>query len=130
MNDAERMMDAHGGLEQTPKQWHGIKGYPKAGKNSGSGVRVEIKRFATLPESIKQDTVLLYFLLGGGTMAYKMPMNTAAYTDRSKIDDQNCANCPFAYRRVVDGKVICSQVRGEIKLMGWCKLHPKNRREA
>lgn len=80
-----------------------------------------IERFMKLPKKVRDWKPLLYYVLGSGTPPYKMSKKDSAYTDNS-TKKQNCANCIFTYIKYVENKPICSQIRGTIKLQGWCKL--------
>lgn len=95
--------------------------YPDAGKNASPEINKKIEDFRNLSDEEKSNKPLLYFILGDGTPAYKMDRSDAEYTDNSK-GEQNCANCEFSYQKVATGRYICSQLSGEIKLEGWCRL--------
>lgn len=95
--------------------------YPNAGKNAPKEVRKAINRFKKLPQDKKNNTVLLYWLLGSGTPEYKMPKDKADYKTEPQ-GDQVCGNCQFAYVETDGDKHICSKVRGPIELGAWCKL--------
>jgi hypothetical protein len=95
--------------------------YPDAGKNADPDVRLAIKYFRSLPASVRAKKPLLYWLLGSGTPPYKMSKKDSRYTHQP-VKGQKCSNCRFAYQRVVDKKIICSQIEGEIKPSHWCRL--------
>ncbi len=95
--------------------------YSKAGVNAPPGVKAAIAQFRALPEKLKYNQVLLYFLLGSGTMPYKMSQVDSNYQPTPR-GLQNCANCEMAYRHVASGRFICSQIEGEIRPEGWCRL--------
>lgn len=80
-----------------------------------------IEKFLKEPEKLRANKPLLYYVLGSGTPPYKMSKKDSLYSDKS-INNQKCSNCIFTYIKYVDKTVICSQIRGTIKLGGWCKL--------
>lgn len=80
-----------------------------------------IESFHEKPKAFRDKKPLLYYVLGSGTPPYKMSKEASAYVDKSS-GKQNCANCIFAFQSVVKKTVICSQIRGKIRLAGWCKL--------
>lgn len=80
-----------------------------------------IDKYDELPDSKKDKTPLLYFILNSGTPDFKMSRERAGYVNKTD-GKQKCSNCRFAYQKVINGKVICSQIRGGIDLDGWCKL--------
>lgn len=96
--------------------------YPDAGVNAQPEVQKAIERWRALPDEEKESQPLLYWLLGDGTPPYKMSKKDSQYTDKSTVRDQRCANCQFAYQNNSDGNYICSQIRDDIKPLGWCKL--------
>lgn len=69
----------------------------------------------------KNQVPLLYMLLGSGTPPLKMSKPDAAYQERP-VGQQRCGNCSSAYRNLVTGDLICSQVSSEISENGWCRL--------
>jgi hypothetical protein len=96
--------------------------YPEAGENAPDLIQQAIQRFhEEVPDDRKEDTPLLYWLLGDGTPSYKMSKPDSDYAEEPK-GEQKCGNCEYAYQEVVTGKLICSKVRGEIKLEHWCRL--------
>lgn len=108
--------------------------YPIAGEEGAHPkVREAIDEFHSLPETAKRDLPLLWYLLGeGGTPPYKMSKADSDYTDESPYQ-ATCANCSFAYLRVVPDVLICSQIRGELDSQGWCRLwepYPEDVKEA
>ena len=102
----------------------GIEGYPEAGLNPETQIEVQeaLRRWATMPPEERGDIPLLYWLLGSGTPPYKMSREESEYTDQSTVEGQTCANCEFAYKKVVRDQFICSQIRDDIQPKGWCKL--------
>lgn len=98
-------------------------GYPDAPhEDAPPEVKQAVERWRKeVPESEKEDTALLYWLLGTGTPEYKFGKEDVDYKERP-VDGMNCANCEYAYREVVSGKMICSQIRGEVKGEHWCRL--------
>ena len=80
-----------------------------------------IEDFMREPKSLRDKKPLLYYILGSGTPLYKMSKKDSGYVDYSS-KKQKCSNCVFTYIKYVDNKPICSQIRGTIKLSGWCKL--------
>lgn len=98
--------------------------YPNAGQNAPAGVQQSIDQFRRLPVLQKKDLPLLYFLLGSGngTPPYKMDPGDAAYTARSAVSGQECANCSRSYLHVKSGGYICDQISGFIQPKAWCRL--------
>jgi len=80
-----------------------------------------IEKFCKEPKKLRDNKPLLYYVLGTGTPPYKMSKKESMYSDKS-INNRKCSNCIFTYIKYVDKKPICSQIRGTIKLGGWCKL--------
>jgi len=99
-----------------------IFGYPDADKTVQPEVKKAIERWYKLSDEEKLAQPLLYWLLGTGTPAFKMNKDDSKYTDKSKIK-QNCGGCQFAYRNNSNGNFICSKIRGDINLDGWCRLY-------
>lgn len=95
--------------------------YKEAYDNAPAEVKAAIERFMRKPKAFRDNKPLLYFILGSGTPPYKMSKKDSLYADKS-INKQNCGNCIFTYIKHVENKPICSQIRGTIKLAGWCKL--------
>lgn len=95
--------------------------YLEAYNKAPIDTKKEIEKFMNLPKKVRDGKPLLYHILGSGTPPYKMSKKDSLYVDLS-IKKQNCANCIFTYIKYVDKKPICSQIRGTIKLSGWCKL--------
>ncbi len=100
----------------------GVSGYPDAGEQAPAPVKKVIRDWSRLPSDVQEREPLLYYLLGGGTDAFKMDPEIAEYTDESQKSDQQCANCEFSYQKVSNGRYLCSQIRGWIQPPGWCKL--------
>lgn len=94
--------------------------YPEAGQNASEYIKKSISEFHQLPDEVKATTPLLYYILGSGTPPYKMTQEDTEYTNEPLNTTQTCANCEFAYQKVITGKYICSQIRDEIKPQGWC----------
>lgn len=95
--------------------------YPKAGVNASRYVQKAIQEFRKLPNDVKGQKPLLYWLLGSGTPPYKMTKKDSAYQGKS-YRGQNCNNCRFTFMRWVNEELICSQIQGNIELDHWCKL--------
>ncbi len=81
-----------------------------------------VERFRGLPAGYRDEHVLLWWLLGESTQVFKMSKPDADYREKTPVRGQTCDNCIFAFKRVVDGKYICSQMRGFIKPKAWCRL--------
>ena len=96
--------------------------YADTGQKAPPEVQQAIQRWKDLPEQKKLDTPLLYWLLGSGTPPYKMDKGESQYTNNSEVEGQTCQNCEFTYLKISNKKFICSQISGEIKPSGWCKL--------
>ena len=94
--------------------------YDEAGINAPESVKHAIREYHALPDEVKENTPLLYYILGSGTPPYKMTQEDSEYTDQATDSTMNCANCEFAYMKVITSKYICSQIRDEIKPEGWC----------
>jgi len=103
-----------------PTTENGADPYPEAGEGATPEVQDIIREYKSRPRH-KRKRPLLYHLLGRGTPAYKVSKEEAEYQNKPK-GDQKCGNCRFAYKKVVNGKLICSQIRGEIKAEAWCNL--------
>ena len=95
--------------------------YQDAYNKAPAETKKVIDAFQKEPASLRAEKPLLYYVLGSGTPPYKMSKKDSEYVDKS-VKKQNCANCIFTYIKYVDKKPICSQIRGTIKLGGWCKL--------
>jgi len=95
--------------------------YPDAGENAQPEVKKAVKRFRELPLAERQSQPLLYWLLGEGTPDFKMSKLDAAYQSEPR-GKQKCANCEFAYKKVVRDQFICSQIEGDIASQAWCRL--------
>lgn len=118
--------------------------YLRAGINASQEIKDAIEDFHEEPYAVKRDTPLLYYLLGSGTPPYKMSREDAAYKvysgplawiyqklnaliglfvkQTNKIKNKKCGNCVFAYMQPVTGKIICSQIEGNIKFEDTCRL--------
>ena len=95
--------------------------YKEAYDNAPAEVKAAIERFMRKPKAFRDNKPLLYFILGSGTPPFKMSKKDSLYVDKT-AKAQKCSNCIFTYIKYVDDKPICSQIRGTIKLGGWCKL--------
>lgn len=95
--------------------------YPRAGVNAPPMVKQAIEQFRNLPNQVKEEKPLLYWLLGSGTPPYKMSKKDSLYKGKS-YRGQNCGNCRFTFMRWVNKELVCSQIEGNIKLEHWCKL--------
>lgn len=95
--------------------------YPNAGINANRYVQKAIMEFRRLPNDVREQKPLLYWLLGSGTPPYKMTKKDSAYQGTS-FKGQNCGNCRFTFMRWVNEELICSQIQGNIELDHWCKL--------
>ena len=80
-----------------------------------------IESFQNEPKELRDKKPLLYYILGSGTPPYKMGKKESGYVDVSS-GRQKCANCIFTFQNTLKKTYICSQIRGTIKLGGWCKL--------
>jgi len=115
---------------QTPEAKKEISNlYREAGQKAPDSVKAAIEEFRKLSPEERAKTPLLWWLLGEGTPNYKMSKRDSEYVDVSKVKGQTCQNCKFLYKRMDDGKFICSQInendlpsQGEVKLAGWCNL--------
>ena len=122
MNDMRKYMKL---LEDHHRE--GGFSYDQAGKNAPAAVQQAIAEFHKLPEKVKKTTPLLYYILGSGTPDYKMSQEDSEYTDQSSNPNMTCANCEFAYQKVINKKFICSQIRDHIQLEGWCNQWVKGK---
>lgn len=96
--------------------------YAEAGQHAPDLVQQAIRQFhEEVPDDEKEDTPLLYWLLGDGTPSYKMSKPDSDYVEEPN-GDEKCGNCEYAYKEVVSDKFICSKVRGEIQPEHWCRL--------
>ncbi len=80
-----------------------------------------IESFQRETKALRDKKPLLYYILGSGTPPYKMSKEDSKYVDKAS-GKQNCGNCIFTFQNYVKKTYICSQIRGTIKLGGWCKL--------
>jgi hypothetical protein len=95
--------------------------YQDAYNKAPAETKKVIEAFQNEPASLRAEKPLLYYVLGSGTPPYKMSKKESRYVDVAK-GNKKCSNCIFTYIKYVDNKPICSQIRGTIKLDGWCKL--------
>jgi len=93
--------------------------YPRAAENAPADVKSLVD--AILAGGLPEDLPLLYAILGSGTPPYKMSREDSEYQSEPS-GNQMCANCEYAYKKVVRDRYICSQIRGPIELDGWCRL--------
>lgn len=107
---------------------YGADGYKKAnnpnqiaGEKAPKGVRLAILEWRKLPKKERDKKPLLYWLLGSGTPPYKMSKKDSNYIGKS-VKGMNCGNCRYTFRRHVNDELICSQIKGNIKLDHWCRL--------
>ena len=100
--------------------------YPEAGENAPPEVQAAIARWeATAPDHLKAQVPLLYWLLGDGTPPYKMSKAASDYRAVSLDANAICGTCVFAYVQITTGRLICSQVRGDVATEAWCRLWRK-----
>jgi hypothetical protein len=95
--------------------------YQKAGINANRYVKKAIQEFRRLPNDVKEQKPLLYWLLGSGTPPYKMTKKGSNYIGKP-YRGQKCGNCRFTFQRYVNDELICSQIQGNIELDHWCRL--------
>lgn len=97
--------------------------YPEAGSEEAQPeVQEAVERWREkVPDDVKEEQPLLYWLLGSGTPPYKMAKDDANYVEEPQ-GGQQCSNCEYAYLSTEDGTMICSQVRGQIHATHWCRL--------
>ena len=95
--------------------------YQEAYDKAPQETKKVIESFQNEPKYLRDKKPLLYYILGAGTPPYKMSKKESAYVDVS-IGKENCSNCIFAFQNTIKKTYICSQIRGIIKLGGWCKL--------
>jgi hypothetical protein len=95
--------------------------YPNAGLNANPYIKKAIREFRKLPNDVKSQKPLLYWLLGSGTPPYKMTKKDSNYMGKS-YRGQNCGNCRFTFMRWINKELICSQIQGNIELDHWCRL--------
>lgn len=68
----------------------------------------------------KREQPLVYWLLGTGTPDYKMSKPDSDYQHQPE-QGMMCSNCEYYYVGV-DGRAVCSQVRGKVQGEHWCRL--------
>lgn len=102
--------------------------YTDAGTDAPEEIKKVIEEFHSLPDSVKKNKPLLYYILGSGTPPYKMSRKDSEYTDQAKNPETTCANCEYAYQKVISEKYICSQIRDEIQPPGWCNQWVKGKK--
>ncbi len=84
-----------------------------------------VERFRDLPPEARARLPLLYWLLGGGTPAYKMGKEESEYGPPPPEHRQHghiCGNCRYGYARLINGQMLCSQIEGQIAWEAWCRL--------
>lgn len=96
--------------------------YEQARRKAPDSVTDRIEEYDALPEETKKKIPLLYWVLGTGTPAYKMSKEDSEYSDKSTDPSETCGNCKYLYFNPVREKYICSQIRGKVKVPGWCRL--------
>ena len=99
--------------------------YPLAGVPGKAQPEVveAVERFRSLPAEQRNRMPLLYWLLGAGTPVYKMDKEASAYGPTPPgRKGEICGNCRFAYARVLNGQLICSQIEGDIAWKAWCRF--------
>jgi hypothetical protein len=95
--------------------------YSEALEKSPRWIKMAFAMFLTMPDRVVSHKPFLYFVLGTGTMDFKMTKEMAQYGESR--EGQRCDNCRFAYQKVINNKrIICSQMRGGIRPEKWCKL--------
>jgi hypothetical protein len=96
--------------------------YPRTpAEDAQPEVKAAVERYREeVDEEEKEYEPLVYWLLGSGTPPYKMEKADADYAIEP-FENQKCGNCEFYYEGV-DGRGVCSQIRGEIKREHWCRL--------
>ncbi len=95
--------------------------YIGAYKVAPEETRKMIERYMAQPKEYRGKHPLLYFILGSGTQPYKMSKTGAEYRGESESRHE-CGNCVYAFQKVKAKRFICSQIQGDIKLNGICKL--------
>lgn len=96
--------------------------YPQAGANAQPEVQAAIGRFRQLPDMERAQLPLLYWLIGSGTMPYKMSKTDAQYVDPSPSPSHKCENCRHSWASVKHGFHICDLMRGHIRGSAVCAL--------
>jgi hypothetical protein len=98
-----------------------IEGYPNLPPEDARPELVELLKAIDEDEDFDPlEMPVLFELLQDSAPSYKMPKYAVDYAE-DDAGEQVCANCEYAYRGM-DGRMICSQVRGEIKGEAWCNL--------
>lgn len=97
--------------------------YPDApAEDAPDEVKEAVERWREeVPEEVKEQEPLLYYLLGSGTPPYKMDKDDAEYIHEPQ-GIQRCANCEYGYIEAESGEMICSQIRGQVRANHWCRL--------
>lgn len=95
--------------------------YQEAYDKAPEETKRAIEKYEQMPKSFRDEKPLLYYILGSGTPPYKMSKRASAYVDKAS-GKQNCDNCIFTFQNHISKKYICSQIKGDIKLSGWCRL--------
>jgi hypothetical protein len=101
--------------------------YPRAGKGAIPALAHAVEQLLTevaargAPPWRLGPSLVQGFMLGSGTGPLKMSKADAAYK-AAPVGQQRCGNCSSAYRQLVTGELICSQVEGEVKADHWCRI--------
>ena len=95
--------------------------YQEAYDKAPQETKKVIESFQNEPKELRDKKPLLYYILGAGTPPYKMSKEESKYVDKAS-GKQKCSNCIFTFQNTIKKTYICSQIRGTIKLGGWCKL--------
>lgn len=100
--------------------------YPEAGRYAQPEIKEAIQRFRALPFKQRAELPLLWWLLNDSTQSFKMTKEESEYIEVAETGTQRCSNCDFAYFSVRFKVYICSQIHGEIRPSGWCRLWEHN----
>jgi hypothetical protein len=95
--------------------------YPKADQYAQPEIKAAVARFRELPLEEREKLPLLWWLLNDTTQAFKPSKKESLYTDFARTGTQRCDNCSYSYLNIHHRVYICSQIRGCIKMTGWCK---------
>lgn len=123
--DQDAWADGTTAAVETQQQDRGGYEYPEAGpEDAPPEVQDAVERFREdVPDEVKADTPLLYWLLAESTPAYKMAKQDADYQAEPNAEER-CANCEYFYTGA-DGESICAQVAGGIEPEAWCRLYER-----
>lgn len=100
--------------------------YKKARKKAPQSVQQRIEEYDNLSKEDKAKIPLLYWILGTGTPPYKMSKEDSHYIDESTDVSETCGNCKFLYHQPLRNSYICSKIRGNVAVEGWCKFWKDN----